>query len=119
MNDIQLLFHNDFGMAFHWKNKDTVNTNQVQLVFRDTGLLLKHPQLLQLKAQINKTIETCTLCSACKANKDCRVILLETPVSELSFALSYHELHLISELLAGALFQVEMNTVLAKQHIYT
>lgn len=119
MNDIKLLFHNDFGMAFHWKEVETIHTEKIQLVFRNTGLLFQLAQLKRFKGQIDQSIETCTLCAVCRANRDCRVLLLETPVAELSFAVSYYELHLISELVSGALFQIEMNTVLTQKQIHT
>ncbi|WP_340199653.1 hypothetical protein [Ascidiimonas sp. W6] len=117
MNDIDLLYHNEFGMAFHWKNTNSINIQKVQLVFRDTGLLLNFSQLLLFQDKVKSALTNCTLCETCKSKLDSKPLLMETPFSELSFAVSYHELHLASELLAGVLFQIEMNHVLKTQKI--
>ena len=115
--DIELIFHNDFGTGFFWIDSDKINAEQIQLVFRETGLLLDKMQLKQFNTIIDNALQNFSGCKCCMANKDSRTLLLETPLQELSFAVTYHELVLASELVSGVLFQLEMNEILKKENI--
>ncbi len=115
--DIELIFHNDFGTGFFWIDSDKINSEQIQLVFRETGLLLDIIQLKEFESIIAKALENFSSCKCCMANKDSRAILLETPITELNFAVTYQELLLASELISGVLFQLEMNEILKKENI--
>ncbi|MEM8999881.1 MAG: hypothetical protein AAGB24_06420 [Bacteroidota bacterium] len=112
MENIHPLYHNPFGVAFQWKRCTAKEVSKVQLVFRDTGLLFSHDELSQFLIQINGTLKEVKLCSNCAEDGQCRAIILETPLKQLSFAISLKELKALSELVEGALFQLGLNKML-------
>ncbi|SIS88584.1 hypothetical protein SAMN05421766_104629 [Zobellia uliginosa] len=48
MDDITPIYHNPFGVAFQWKRNTIKDIRKIQIVFRDTGLLLTEKELVQL-----------------------------------------------------------------------
>ena len=85
---------------------------KVQLVFRDTGLSFSHQELKEFSRCIAKTLESSQLCTNCSQDKNCRALLLETPVSQLSFAMSMQELKSLKELVEGTLFHLGLDHML-------
>ena len=71
-NDINAIFHNDTGIAFLWKDQTAKKNGKIQLVFRDTGLLLNKKELVDFSQDIKKAIKTQPFRSDCKQNKNCR-----------------------------------------------
>ncbi len=115
MNDrhnINPLYHNAFGVAFQWKRCSAKQMFKVQLVFRDTGLLLSTEELTRFSKTISNTIARAPLCEHCGEDEECRALLLETPFNRVSFAMSLKELKAIKELVEGALFQLSLNDLL-------
>jgi len=51
-------------------------------------------------------------CGGCRLGADCRSMLLQTPLSKVSMAISLNELDEIEDLLKGTLFQLELNAYL-------
>ena len=39
-DDVNVIHYNDFGIAFNWKKNSFSSKNKIQLIFKDTGLLL-------------------------------------------------------------------------------
>jgi hypothetical protein len=37
MREIEQIYHNNFGIAFYWKDHNTTISDKVQLVFKETG----------------------------------------------------------------------------------
>ena len=114
MNDIYKLYHNDFGIAFKWKDGHLKDTKKIQLIFRNAGLSITKRQLNQLLECTYDILENTDLCDDCKSNDSCKAILLETPTPMISFAMSYIEIKNMKDLLKGTLFQIEMDTLLKK-----
>ena len=106
MENINTIYYNDYGIAFLWKKGSVKDHKRVQLVFRDTGLYLTTKQLVSFSSTIDKTISKPNMCKNCKDNDSCKSILLETPASQISFAMSYIELKQVQDLLKGTLFQL-------------
>jgi len=113
-NNINAIFHNDIGIAFLWPEQPTKNNQKIQLVFRDTGLLLDKKELVEFSKHIKNAIKTRPLCSDCKQNENCRALLLETPFPQISLAISHTELSAADELVDGTLFQLNLDGYLNK-----
>ncbi len=117
MDEIYTLHYNSFGIAFKWKRSPSRDLNKVQLVFRDTGLYLTFKELTCFSKLIEKTLSKPLMCTNCKNNKSCRSILMETPLPQVSFVMTHHELFEMQDLIEGTLFQLGLNDVLEKQVI--
>lgn len=109
MEDINPIYHNNFGVAFQWKRNSSKNINKVQMVFRDTGLLLSKRELKQFQRNIKCTIESQTLCSDCRKMDACKALLLDTPAPQVTLAVSFTELEAIKDLVEGTLFQLNLD----------
>lgn len=48
MTDIDPIYMNNFGIAFQWPTKNTNGNKKIQMVFRDTGLLLCEEKLIPI-----------------------------------------------------------------------
>jgi len=109
MQDIYRIYHNSIGIAFQWK-KDIKNgnTDTIQLVFRNTGFYLT---LEEIKAFYNKVKVSHQLkqCEGCTKHNKCSSYLLQTPSEKVDLSVSAEELNLISDLIKGTLFQIELN----------
>ena len=117
MKDIHKLYYNDLGIIFKWKNINSPEARKIQLVFRDTGLSLTKKQLLKLLECTTHVIDNVSLCETCKNDESIKPLLLETPTSMVSFAMSYMEIIKMEDLIKGALFQLEMDEILKKNKL--
>jgi len=112
MSDIRRIYHNDFGIAFQWKQDlEKDRHNQFQVIFRDTGFYLTLSQLENFSKLVQQAANR-GRCAACQANNNCRSILLKTPASTIDLAVSEKELNDISDLLEGTLFQIKLDRYL-------
>jgi hypothetical protein len=112
MQDIDPIYHNKFGISFQWKGGSAKHTGKVQVVFRDTGLLLTREELLQFSRNIKCTQEGNMGCGNCVHNDSCRTLLLETPAPQVSLVINKKELHAIDDLVEGTLFQLQLDHLL-------
>jgi hypothetical protein len=112
MDHIHILYSNDFGISFRWEHDLANHSNNVQLVFRDTGLDLNRKELSFFATQIKAALNRPHPCSDCKLNKACKSLLLQTPAPQISFAMSYHELESAKDLIQGTFFQLELNQLI-------
>ncbi len=112
MEDINAIYHNPFGIAFQWKRNSTKDIHKVQMVFRNTGLLLTHTELQQFLKNIKCTMESTPLCSDCANNDACRALLIDTPAPQVSLAVNHRELQGIYDLVEGTLFQLNLDNYL-------
>lgn len=119
MEDIHPIYYNNFGMAFQWKQNLGKNIHKVQLVFRETGLFLTFKELKVFKSQIRCSLLGGKNCSSCSSKNTCRSILLETPIPQLSFAVSRNDLKSLDNLVEGTLFNLGINTLLDINNIST
>ncbi len=112
MQDINPIYHNPFGVAFQWKRNSVKDINKVQLVFRDTGLLLSRKELKDFQKSIKCTMESYSFCQDCQQNESCRALLLDTPAPQVTLALNKKELNAVHDLVAGTLFQLQLDNLL-------
>ncbi len=116
MEDIELIYNNRLGIAFRWKSNSNKTTDKVQVIFRDTGLLLSKEELLLFSRNIDCVMGKGqqVLCKDCKNEGTCRSLLLESPVSQITFAVSYNEVVDLKDLIDNTLFQLNLTTYLSK-----
>ena len=117
MEDIDLLYSNNFGMAFTWKKHTEIDIIKVQLVFRNTGMLLSCNELNEFSLHIKKALKNSLNCNTCVLQEKCKSLLLETPAKQISFAMNYKELNEINELVNGAVFNLHFDSILKKNSI--
>ncbi|NJB71389.1 hypothetical protein GGR42_001851 [Saonia flava] len=112
MNDIDHIYSNNFGVAFQWRRGTAKHYKKVQVVFRDTGLLLSKEELVQFSKNIKCTKGESGLCGQCTQDEGCRALLLDTPAPQITLAVSYKELQAIQDLIEGTLFQINLDNYL-------
>ena len=53
MREIEQIYHNNFGIAFYWKQNSQTILDKVQLVFKETGFYLSKEELNIFADNIN------------------------------------------------------------------
>lgn len=117
MEEIDVLYYNSLGITFNWKECSLKDKTKIQLIFRNTGLSLTLKQLRDFSKKIDTSLENPLVCSKCKEKNNCKSILLESCIDELTFSMSLEELNKIEDLVKGTLFQINLNNYLKKQMI--
>ncbi|UII74829.1 hypothetical protein LV716_11190 [Flagellimonas sp. HMM57] len=112
--EIIQLYHNSVGTTYQWKSNDAIDIKKIQLIFRDTGLLITHKELTVFFKLICTTTDNTKLCKKCSEDNACKAIHLKTPIPQVSFAVSAKELKGLSELVEGTIFQLGLNKLLHK-----
>lgn len=120
MQDIDLIYRNRLGIAFRWKRNSAINIKKVQLIFRDTGLLLSTAELAQFSGSIEKLLNEGQqlLCKDCQEQGKCRSLLLDSPAPQVTFAVSYDEVLDLKDLVECTLFQVNLDSYLNKNGFF-
>ncbi|QLG46283.1 hypothetical protein [Costertonia aggregata] len=108
MKNINPIYHNPFGMAFQWKRTSVKDIKKVQLVFRDTGLLLSYNELSRFSKNIKHTMDNSPMCSECAQNESCKALFVDSPAPQVTFAMNVKELVAIQDLVEGTLFQLNL-----------
>lgn len=112
MKDINPIYTNKFGVAFQWKRGLAKHLGKVQVIFRDTGLLLSKDELKVFAQCVENTKKENGLCGQCQHEEECRGLLLDTPAPQITLAVSYTELEAIQDLVEGTLFQLNLDNYL-------
>lgn len=112
MQDIHPIYHNSFGIAFQWKRSVIQDVKKIQMVFRDTGLLLSKEELISFSKKIKCTRDGSSLYTDCQQNEACKALLLDTPAPQVTLAVSHKELDAIHDLVEGTLFQLNLDQYL-------
>ena len=107
MDGVFRVYSNDIGISFRWQK----NAVSIQVIFRDIGFLLSVFELDNFLYHVLEAKDK-EVCLGCTFGKDCRSMLLKTPFSPVSIAVSLNELHQIEDLLRGTLFQLELEKYL-------
>lgn len=109
MDDINLIYNNKFGLAFQWKKSSLNKQQKVQLIFRDTGMFLNKEQIKKFAELTEKCLNS-SQCGQCPRNERCRSILVESPITDVSFAMSPIEINQLNDLLIGTLFHPQFDS---------
>lgn len=111
MQQLQEIYHNDLGVAFFWKKDGKVLEEKVQLVFKETGFYLSNHELTKFAKELDSTCsKICT--PDCELRHQCQRYLLRTPFDGLELAVSADEALQLKDLVAGTLFQIQLNSYL-------
>jgi len=111
MDDVALIYHNNLGIAFRWKKYiPNTDTRRVQIVFKDMGFYLLPEEIQDFSHNI-KTAKYYN-CGNCNNHKNCRNILLRSPLEKMDFAVTALELEQISDLIEGTLFKLVLEDYL-------
>ncbi|MCO6147324.1 hypothetical protein [Flavobacterium sp. NRK1] len=108
MKEVEQIYYNDFGVAFHWKKNDRVLTHKVQIVFKETGFYLSYDEIKAFAQIIDNTCEE-MICNSCSFRSKCYKYLLKTPLQQVDLAVSRSELFLIKDLVEGTLFNMDLH----------
>jgi hypothetical protein len=108
MKEIEQIYFNEFGVAFHWRKNDEVLKDRVQIVFKETGFYLSENEIRDFSEIINDTCQKLDHCGECCHRARCHKFLLKTPLKEIDLAVSKNELMQIKDLIEGTLFTIEL-----------
>lgn len=111
MKEIEQIYFNDFGVAFHWKKEKQVLKSKVQLVFKETGFYLSKEELNVFADNIDATCDEMH-CNGCQFQRKCHKFLLKTPLQQIDLAVSMDELLQIKDLVEGTIFQMQLKDYL-------
>jgi len=107
MKDIEQIYFNDFGVAFHWRKNDAVLKDRVQMIFKETGFYLSKDQIIEFADIIGQTCHE-NGCADCCHRARCHKFLLKTPLNAVDMAVSQSELLQIKDLVEGTLFKIDL-----------
>ena len=107
MKEVEQIYHNDFGVAFHWKKDDEVLKEKVQIIFKETGFYFTLQQIEEFADIID---ETCRVnnCGSCCNRARCHKFLLKTPLNQIDLAVNKAELMQIKDLVEGTIFTINL-----------
>ena len=108
MKEIERIYVNETGMAFFWKNQDSVISDKIQLVFKETGFYFSLEELRTFMVLIEDSCQQNNSCENCEMKNECYKFLLKTPVSQIDLAVSMNELTGIKDLVQGTLFHLTL-----------
>ena len=107
MKEVEQIYFNDFGVAFHWKKNDTVLKDRIQMVFKETGFYLSENEIKDFAKLIDEACRE-TNCADCCHRSRCHKFLLKTPLKQVDLAVSKSELFHIKDLVEGTLFNMDL-----------
>ncbi|AWH84177.1 hypothetical protein HYN59_03185 [Flavobacterium album] len=111
MREIEQIYHNDFGVAFHWKKNNVVLKDRVQIVFKETGFYFSVEEIQEFNHIIDNACRKLD-CGSCSLRGKCHKFLLKTPLNEVDLAVSEDELFQIKDLMEGTLFIIALSDYL-------
>lgn len=106
--EVYKIYNNDIGVSFQWSH---IESNLTQIVFKEMGFNLSEKEIEIFITKITEAKSQKNF-ATCMAGDYCKSILLQTPFSKVSMAISKIELGQIEDLLKGTLFQLRLNNYL-------
>lgn len=110
--EINKIYHNNFGIAFRWESPLDRGFEKVQVVFNHMGFHLSREEVELFAHQLACSRASISNCSRCAFKKECKNILLETPSAAVSLAVNEKELEELDDLLNGTLFWLDLEAYL-------
>ncbi len=107
MKEVEQLYFNDFGVAFHWKKGGVVLKDKVQIIFKETGFYFSNEQVAEFADIIDQTCRK-NSCAACCHSVQCHKFLLKTPLHQIDLAVNTQELMQIKDLIEGTIFTLNL-----------
>jgi hypothetical protein len=112
MEDVTIIYSNDFGITFCLKHNALEQISKVNLIFNGTILHFSREELVLFSRQIKTTLTQPLHCKECYKSNTCKSIVLHTPFTQVSFALTYLDLMAMEELIEGTLFEMGLTSLL-------
>lgn len=107
MKEVEQIYYNDFGVAFHWKMDNEVLKEKVQLIFKETGFYFTLEQIEKFADIIDETCRA-NSCGSCRLRTRCHKFLLKTPINQIDLAVNKSELMQIKDLVEGTIFNINL-----------
>ncbi|MXN93222.1 hypothetical protein GR160_18490 [Flavobacterium sp. Sd200] len=107
MKEVEQVYYNDFGVAFHWRKEGEVLRDKVQIIFKETGFYFTATQVAKFADIIDQTCQDIS-CSSCCQRAHCHRFLLKTPLNQIDLAVNKAELMQIKDLIDGTLFNLNL-----------
>lgn len=112
MEDVNIIYKNDVGLSFIWKRGPVNQLSKVNLVINDMALHLTKNEVLRFSSLIDIALKRSITCHNCEHNRSCKSFLLESPIPQISFVMSYKEILSIQDLVKGTLFELGLDSLL-------
>jgi len=111
--DIKELYSNKIGVTFLWETKDKghLHYNKINIVFNNTALHFDRDELELFLQNIEKSLLRPEYCNK-NLPRQSKSMLLDTPLRQLSFAMSYNDLSLMKDLIQKTLFEIDFLNIL-------
>lgn len=106
------IYCNDAGTSFFWRKENELQTDKVQLIFRETGFYFSRQELKVFQSCIDESYHLNKSCEECQLKNDSYKFLLKTPCSPIDLAVSMKELNAIKDLVESTLFKINLNDYL-------
>ncbi|GAB1856510.1 hypothetical protein MHTCC0001_13450 [Flavobacteriaceae bacterium MHTCC 0001] len=113
MEDINIIFKNDFGIVFHWKRCPLGHYKKINFTFAKIALHLTKPEILVFARLIDDALNR--LIKNMKKNQNDTITFVETSLPQLSLILDYEELLSLQNLVEGALLELGIDLVINTQ----
>lgn len=107
MREIEQIYFNEFGVAFHWKKDNKVMTDKVQLVFKETGFYFSYDEVRAFSQIIEDTCKEMH-CGDCCHKAHCHKFLLRTPLQQIDLAVTRSEIEQLKDLIEGTIFNMDL-----------
>jgi hypothetical protein len=107
MKEVEQIYYNDFGVAFHWKRDGEVLKEKVQIIFKETGFYFSNEQIAEFADIIDQTCRE-NSCASCCHRAQCHKFLLKTPLNQIDLAVNNAELLQIKDIVQGTLFNLNL-----------
>jgi hypothetical protein len=107
MKEVEQIYFNDFGVAFHWKRGGEVLKDKVQIIFKETGFYFTNEQIAEFADIIDQTCRQ-NSCASCCHREQCHKFLLKTPLNQIDLAVNSTELMQIKDLVEGTIFTINL-----------
>jgi len=85
---------------------------KIQLVFKDTGMMLSKTDLKQFLGYIKHPENSAPPCATCSKSSYCKPLLVNSPAKEVCFVMNIEDLKSVKDLVEGALFNLDLNALL-------
>ncbi|RZP03663.1 MAG: hypothetical protein EVA43_03550 [Flavobacteriales bacterium] len=112
MTKIDLLYKNEIGIVFKWAQYVLNPQKNINFIFRNTILDLDKKEINLFIQYIQIALTNSLNCKNFNEKDSFSYILLETPISKLSFSMSIQELILVQDLLCNANFYLGLKSML-------
>ncbi|MCL6217904.1 hypothetical protein [Zunongwangia pacifica] len=111
MDDVDIIYHNETGISFTWKNGiDNANEKRIQLVFKNMGFYLLPEEVVLFSENIQTAKRRHPKCFHCVSSEICeRNILLKSPLQKMDFSVNAFELNEICDLVEGTIFKMRLH----------